>query len=155
RSFIRHTPFIEGFAPAPGPNVLADAIASGALIPAEVLQSVGLMQEDLFIDWVDMEWCWRARNLHGLQVIGIGDVVIQHAVGDDVVALGSRKITIRSPLRHYYMIRNAIYLALYSAATTLPIRLEIALRALAWTAVYPLIAPARKWDHLRACCRGL
>ena len=155
RPFIRHAPFIRAFPPPPGPTPVADAIASGTLIPAEALRSVGLMREDLFIDWVDIEWCWRARNLHGLQVVGIGDVVIQHALGDGLVAFRGRKITMRSPLRHYYIIRNAIYLAIYSNSTTLPIRLQIAFRALVWTAGYPIIAPAGKWDHFRACCRGL
>ena len=155
RPFIRHAPFIQAFAPAPGPNPVADAIASGTLIPAQVLRSVGLMQENLFIDWVDIEWCWRARILHGLQVIGVGDVVIQHALGDGVVAFAGRRITIRSPMRHYYIIRNAVYLAVHSTAATLPIRIQIAFRALLWTAGYPVIAPEHKWDHLRACSRGL
>ena len=155
RPFIRHAPFIEAFAPAPGLNVVADAIASGTLIPVQALRTVGLMQEDLFIDWVDMEWCWRARKLHGLQVIAVGDVVIQHALGDGLVAFAGRRITFRSPVRHYYIVRNAVYLALHSAATTLPIRIQLAVRALLWTVAYPVIAPERRWDHLRACCRGL
>lgn len=155
RPFIRHAPFIQAFTPSPGPNAIADAIASGTLIPAAALRLVGVMQEALFIDWVDIEWCWRARNIHGLQIIGVGDVVIHHVLGDGVVAFAGRNITIRSPLRHYYIIRNAVYLALHSPAPTLPIRLQIAFRALMWTVGYPIIAPSRKWDHLRACCRGL
>lgn len=155
RPFIRHAPFIQGFTPAPGPNVQSDAIASGMLVPAQALATVGLMREDLFIDWVDTEWCWRARKLHGLQIIGVGDVVIRHALGDAVVPFRGRKITIRSPLRHYYIIRNAVFLALRSPAPTMPIRLQLMVRALIWTVAYPLIAPAGKWDHLRACCRGL
>lgn len=155
RPFIRHAPFIRAFPARPGPNPIADAIASGTLIPAQVLRSVGPMQEDLFIDWVDMEWCWRARNIHGLQVIGVGDVVIQHALGDGLVPFIGRRITIRSPLRHYYIIRNAIYLALHSPSTALAIRLQIAMRTLFWTLGYPAAAPDRKAEHLRACWRGL
>lgn len=155
RPFIRHTPFIEAFTPAPGANPVADAIASGTLIPAAALRAVGLMQEDLFIDWVDIEWCWRARNLHGLQVIGVGDVVIRHALGDGLVPFLGRRITIRSPLRHYYIIRNAMYLALHSPAPTLAIRLQTAFRAVLWTVGYPMIAPGRKREHLLACLRGL
>jgi rhamnosyltransferase len=155
RPFIRHAPFIQAFAPAPGLNVVADAIASGTLIPAQALRTVGPMQEDLFIDWVDTEWCWRARRLHGLEVIAVGDVVIRHALGDGLVAFAGRRITIRSPLRHYYIVRNALYLALHSTAATLPVRLQIGWRALLWTVAYPVIAPERKWDHLGACCRGL
>jgi rhamnosyltransferase len=155
RPFIRHSPFIRAFIPTPGPNAVSDAIASGTLIPSGAMHTVGLMQEDLFIDWVDIEWCWRARNIHGLQIIGVGDVLIQHALGDGMVAFGGRTITIRSPIRHYYITRNAVYLAIHSSAPTAPIRIQITLRALMWTLGYPIVAPSRKWDHLRACCRGL
>lgn len=31
-------------------------IASGCLIPQTAIEEVGLMQEDLFIDYVDIEW---------------------------------------------------------------------------------------------------
>lgn len=155
RPLIRHAPFVHAFAPAPGLNRVADAIASGMLIPAPVLQAVGPMREDFFIDWVDIEWCWRARNLHGREVIAVGDVVIRHALGDGLVDFRSRRITFRSPLRHYYIIRNAVYLAIYSPATEFPMRLQIAWRALMWTVGYPAIAPRHKLEHLKACCRGL
>ena len=154
RPFIRHAPFIEGFTPDPGPNIVADAIASGTLIPVDALRSVGLMREDLFLDWVDIEWCWRARRLHGLEVIGVGDVVIRHALGDGLVSFLGRRITVRSAVRHYYIIRNALYLALYSPATAPHLRLQLAWRALLWTGLYPLVAPERKAEHLRACLRG-
>lgn len=37
-------------------------ISSGALFSVEALRDVGLMREDLFIDYVDTEWCMRARR---------------------------------------------------------------------------------------------
>ena len=155
RPFIRHAPFIEGFTPVAGPNVVADAIASGTLLPADALRRVGLMREDFFLDWVDIEWCWRARRLHGLEVIGVGDVVIRHALGDGLVSFLGRRITVRSAMRHYYIIRNALYLALHSPATAPLLRLQLAWRALLWTALYPVIAPTGKAEHLRAAVRGL
>jgi rhamnosyltransferase len=155
RPFIRHAPFIQAFSPVPGPNVVSDAIASGTLIPSEALRRVGSMRDDFFIDWVDIEWCWRARNLHGLQVIAVGDVVIQHALGDAVVPFWGRNITIRSPIRHYYIIRNAMYLALHSPAPTFPIRIQTAYRAVLWTFWYPIVAPTRKLENVQACWRGL
>lgn len=154
RPFIRHAPFIEGFTPVGGPNLVADAIASGTLIPAEALRSVGLMREDFFIDWVDIEWCWRARRLHGQEVIGVGNVVIRHALGDGLVPFLGRRITVRSPYRHYFIIRNALFLALHSPVTAPALRLQLAWRALLWTGLYPVVAPDRKAEHLRACFRG-
>ena len=40
-------------------------IASGSLIPMEALDQVGLMRDELFIDYVDIEWCMRAEHRFG------------------------------------------------------------------------------------------
>lgn len=88
-------------------------IASGTMIKTTVLKDTGLMREDLFIDWVDMEWCWRAVK-KGYKIIGNADVVILHQHGTDAVEVFSKNITLKTPLRYYYAIRNGIYLALYS-----------------------------------------
>ena len=37
-------------------------IASGSLIPLAVLDEVGPFDESLFIDFVDTDWCFRARH---------------------------------------------------------------------------------------------
>ena len=155
QAFVRHTPFTKFFIPQPGLQKVSHAIASGALIPAKVLHEVGLMQENLFIDWVDLEWCWRAKNQYGYQTICTGDVVIEHTMGDGSVQLVGKKVSIRSPLRHYYMVRNAVHIALYSRSATVPIRFEIFAKALAWTLVFPLITPTHKSQHLRATLNGL
>ena len=68
------------------------------------------MEEDLFIDWVDLEWCWRAIHM-GYFIVGNADVVIEHRLGDRSINLGSRGINLRAPSRHYYITRNAFYLA--------------------------------------------
>ena len=155
QAFVRHTPFTKFFIPQPGLQKVSHAIASGALIPAKVLHEVGLMQENLFIDWVDLEWCWRAKNQYGYQTICTGDVVIEHTMGDGSIRFLWRKVGIRTPLRRYYMVRNAVHIALYSRSATVPIRFEIFAKALAWTLVFPLITPTHKSQHLRATLNGL
>lgn len=37
-------------------------ISSGSLMVLEATSSVGLMKEKFFIDFIDYEWCWRARK---------------------------------------------------------------------------------------------
>lgn len=135
--------------------MVSHAIASGALIPAKVLHEVGLMQENLFIDWVDLEWCWRAKNRHDYQTICTGDVVIEHTMGDGSIRFLWRKVGIRTPLRRYYMVRNAAHIALYSRSATVPIRVETFAKAFYWTLIFPLIAPSQKGQHLRATLAGL
>ena len=155
QAFVRHAPFTQFFNPQPGLHPVSHAIASGTLIPAQALRTIGLMQESLFIDWVDLEWCWRASNQHGYQTICTGDVVVEHTMGDGSVQFLGKKVSIRSPLRHYYMVRNAVHIALHSRSATVPIRCEIFAKALAWTLIFPLIAPSRKRQHLRATVAGL
>lgn len=84
-------------------------ISSGMMIPLSVLDRVGLSEEGLFIDNVDLEWCFRARS-KGYQLFGVGDAELEHAVGDQVTRLGSRVIHHHSPLRQYYIMRNRICL---------------------------------------------
>ena len=153
--FINHTPFTHKFTPINGLNKISHAIASGTIIPAQILIKTGLMQENFFIDWVDLEWCWRAKNIFGYQIIGVGDTLIEHSLGDGFVFFLGKKVSIRSPLRHYYMVRNAVHIALHSRSATVPIRFEIFAKALAWTLIFPLIAPSQKRQHLRATLAGL
>lgn len=84
-------------------------ISSGMMIPLSVLDDVGLPEEGLFIDNVDLEWCFRARSM-GYRLYGVGDAVMEHTVGDHVTRIGQRVIYRHSPLRQYYMMRNRIAL---------------------------------------------
>lgn len=89
-------------------------IASGALIRVSVLQEVGLMRNDLFIDWVDIEWALRANNL-GYHHFVIPKAVMSHSIGDDFVDIRVRKVNLHNDTRHYYIVRNACNLVLNPA----------------------------------------
>jgi rhamnosyltransferase len=92
------------------PEVPVDyLISSGSLIPIETLDAVGGMREDLFIDYVDIEWGLRAGH-HGYQSYGVCSAKMEHSLGDNPVRFFKGNIPIRSPLRHYYHFRNAVLL---------------------------------------------
>ena len=84
-------------------------ITSGSIIPTSVLDDVGLMREELFIDFVDIEWCLRARR-KDYKIVAINKVMIDHHLGDYAVSFMGHHYPIHSPLRMYYYFRNAIYL---------------------------------------------
>lgn len=88
---------------------IANAISSGTLMPASIFEKVGFMQEDLFIDFVDFEWCWRLKKF-GFSIYCISDVVIHHQLGDRMEKRFGLKIVYRSLFRFYYIIRNGYYL---------------------------------------------
>lgn len=84
-------------------------IASGCLIRAEAWRTVGAMLEPLFIDFVDVEWCLRARA-QGWQLYGVWNAGMLHTIGHEMSQHLGRNFRIHSPLRHYYHIRNGVYL---------------------------------------------
>jgi len=153
--FTRFSPFFKRFTPQTGPNEVSHLIASGMLIPANAFHKVGLKNEDLFIDLVDMEWCWRASKLHEMKIIGCGDVVISHTLGDVFVSILGRKISIRSPFRHYFIIRNAFALALHSRHLTLTQRIYLLYQYGAYALIYPILAHSEKIKHLKSVYIGL
>lgn len=84
-------------------------ISSGSLIPVANLDTIGLMNDKLFIDYVDIEWGLRAKS-KGFKSFGVCGALMEHDLGDAPITVLGRKFACRSPLRHYYTFRNAIWL---------------------------------------------
>jgi rhamnosyltransferase len=99
-------------------------IASGCLISLAVLDAVGPMDERLFIDQIDIEWCLRARRF-GYTCFGVCNALLYHRVGvaaRRVWFFGWRSLPVNSPDRDYYLARNLVALALWRR---LPLRWRI------------------------------
>ena len=100
--------------PAPGAAVeCAFLISSGMLVPVETLEKTGCMEEDLFIDHVDTEWCFRAAE-HGFSCFGVGSAVMEHELGRQRKRLWLgrwRQIPDHPPERYFYLVRNTLWLA--------------------------------------------
>jgi len=84
-------------------------ISSGSLISMNALNEIGLMEDELFIDYVDTEWCLRAIH-KGYQIYGVGSARMNHDLGDEYAHLFGRAIPVHHPLRYYYTVRNGIWL---------------------------------------------
>lgn len=82
---------------------------SMSLTSSEVLNIVGFMDNSLFIDGVDSEWCWRAR-VKGYRTFISEDSIIYHCLGKDDRRLLTKEITIPSPNRLFYQYRNFLWL---------------------------------------------
>lgn len=88
-------------------------ISSGTLIPVRTIETIGGLEESLFIDGVDHEWCLRARS-RGYSSYVACKAVMRHRLGNGAVRywLGRwRHAPIHSPVRHYYMLRNTLLLS--------------------------------------------
>jgi GT2 family glycosyltransferase len=95
------------------PILLADlVITSGSMVRREVVQRIGLPRSDFFIDFVDYEYCLRARS-HGYQIAVITRAKLFHEVGrahQVRFLLGRRHLwSEHRPFREYYYSRNLVY----------------------------------------------
>lgn len=95
------------------PFVEADIIvSSGSLLPLAAIEAVGLMDEGLFIDHVDTEWCLRAKA-KCFRIFGVCDAVMTHTLGEQrkkIWFLRQRSVPFHHPFRYYYMFRNSMLL---------------------------------------------
>ena len=78
----------------------------------KVLAAEGCYREDLFIDYVDYEFCLRLAS-RGWRIACCESAVLYHDPGNakQLSILGIRKVTVSnySPLRKYYLMRNGIW----------------------------------------------
>lgn len=86
-------------------------ISSGCLIPLAVLDDVGGMDDALFIDNVDLDWCFRAAAA-GYSLYGVCAAHLQHSLGDARRRIPGlpRGIVVHPPRRLFYMMRNRVLL---------------------------------------------
>jgi rhamnosyltransferase len=86
-------------------------ITSGSLIPLDVLDQVGDMDERLFIDNVDLEWCFRATS-KGYALFGVcgARMLHHHGATRHRVPGVPRGVVVHTPRRLFYMMRNRVLL---------------------------------------------
>jgi rhamnosyltransferase len=87
-------------------------ISSGMLIPIKLFEIIGPMEERLFIDQVETEWCFRARALN-YRFFGVCNARLNHRLGGRVSRfwLGRWHVSaIHAPVRNYYYVRNSLTL---------------------------------------------
>lgn len=127
-------------------------ISSGSLISLSAIDAVGLMNEELFIDYVDVEWALRAKQ-KGLHCFGACAARMYHSLGEPPVNLIGRQLTFHTPLRHYYLFRNAVWLYRQS---WVPWNFKLAdgSRLLVKYSLYSLFAKPR-YKHWSMMTRGI
>ena len=87
-------------------------ISSGSLVPLSVLDDIGPMDESLFIDHVDTEWCLRAQS-KGYRLFGVPGARMVHTLGDRRTRIWFIRwwtVPHYSPFRYYYILRNSLLL---------------------------------------------
>lgn len=134
---------------------LTNLNGSGTLMPWSVFSELGGLEEELFIDHVDTEWAFRVLA-RGWGLYGVTDVAFHHRMGDKSLRFwlfGWRVWPCRSPLRHFYLFRNARWLL---GRTYVPLVWKgwAVVKLCLTLAVHGLFDPARK-EQLKSMLRGL
>ncbi len=86
------------------------SMTSGALLPVWIFDKIGWFASEYFIDWVDIEYCFRIRAA-GYLIADSRNAVLLHAPGDSepYSLFGfTFRPTHHSAMRRYYMSRNRI-----------------------------------------------
>jgi len=139
----------------PGQRISCDfLISSGTLLPLDVLTEIGGMDESLFIDNVDLEWCFRALH-HGLALYGICDAKMRHSIGDSLrPSIFKRSgIMVHQPLRLYYIMRNRVQLYRRKETPARWIAQDVPRLVLKFVFTAILLAP--RHEYLRCMLLGL
>jgi rhamnosyltransferase len=87
---------------------LDTVITSGSLLSLENYRQVGPFRDGFFIDYVDTEYCWRARA-RGLRVIKTRKHLMSHTIGAPSrhrLLWKTKWTTNHPPDRRYYIARN-------------------------------------------------
>ena len=131
-------------------------LTSGTLLPVDAWNRVGPFRDEFFIDYVDEEFCLRARSL-GYQIAMVAAPLMRHSIGEQsrYSLLGKQGTTYNySPLRHFYRTRNAAVVwreflrrePRYVAAS-----MKFNIKIAAKTCLFE----THRWRKLRALCFGL
>ncbi len=88
-------------------------ITSGSIVNLSLFNIIGGFDEALFIDEVDLEYCYRSIT-KGYKIIQFPNIFLHHHLGSvsyhkSLKNLATTPRVLHSPVRLYYMIRNYLY----------------------------------------------
>ena len=95
------------------PEKVSELITSGSIVNLNLYNKIGDFDENLFIDYVDHEYCYRAQT-KGYELIKFSNIFLQHAIGStqqkrSIASFKNTQRSFHSSTRIYYMVRNYLY----------------------------------------------
>ncbi len=131
------------------------AMTSGNLVNLQIAKTVGPFMEELFIDYVDHEYCLRLQR-NGYLVIESTSAVLEHSVGNiSTHRLLTRTVgtTNHPPFRRYYMTRNRFHV-MNKYRKDYPVYYRVQLRSFFVELLTLVLFEKQKWEKLKAILRG-
>ena len=132
---------------------VTEIISSASLVLLKNYDDIGLLEESLFIDGVDHEWCWRAKKIKNLRFFISEKAHLSHKLGEGDRFFLFRKVAIPTPFRTYYQFRNYLILA---RRDYVPVYWKIAngFKYLIKLFYFPVFIKPRK-EYLKHIIRGI
>lgn len=129
-------------------------ITSGSLVPVAALERIGPMDEALFIDNLDMDWCFRAKRA-GFSLHGICDAQMAHSIGEELRASWVKQdgVIVHKPFRLYFIMRNRVLL--YRRRYTPRVWIAQDVPRLVLKFVGNALFLPQRWQRLVFMCRGV
>lgn len=87
---------------------VSDTITSGSVFKISTFTKTGYFKDDLFIDAVDYEYCYRIKKTYNLKTIVFPDILLNHIVGYVQKTRYGFSINNYSAFRTYFIIRNQL-----------------------------------------------
>lgn len=84
-------------------------ISSGSATNIAAIEKLGKFNEDFFIDYVDTEWCLRARDVN-VPIYVLPNLRMMHSIGDNSLRIWKWRVPIHNAVRRYYRVRNSFLL---------------------------------------------
>lgn len=135
-----------------GTRQVSQVITSGCLIDLRVWLEGARFDDGLFIDLVDINWCWRLVS-RGYVVLGTTRATLVHELSGGLRETRWLTLTRYGPVRRYFQCRNAVYHLLWVPLPSGGSRFM--LKSIASTMIASIRADDFPWQSLWQCCRGL
>lgn len=87
---------------------VSDTITSGSIFIIDNFKKYGYFEEDLFIDAVDYEYCYRLKKDYHQKTIVFSDIILNHTVGYIEKTKMGFNINNYSGFRTYFIVRNQL-----------------------------------------------
>ncbi len=125
---------------------------SGMFFRIEDLEPEDDFSEDFFLDFADLDWCWRLKA-KGWQLFRLDHFPMLHRQGLAERHIFGLTYHVPAPYRHYFQFRETLRL-LPRAYVPLYSKVRFALLLPAKVLVYPFLLD-RGWERLRWMLRGV
>jgi len=93
----------------PAPREVTCLATSGMLFPIRDLTADDRFSEELFLDFVDFDWCWRMGH-RGWRIFKLDNLPMAHRLGLGQRYFLGRPYHVPAPYRHYFQFRDTLRL---------------------------------------------